>query len=181
MMLPSEPALVWLRACLRALRRLKGVRGVQVVAAFKILTSDPQVKALLVNIFGAALPLLHTWTRPHNTQNCSVHGALTRSSPYQQVLCSSCLTSKVMNRLEAGESSLSAQRADARSLWVRRRHHEVRRHRGRHCRCSKRGQALSHLWCVMYIFVRHFIPLPCSPALCQTHAHSCQDRFESAG
>ena len=103
MLLRPEQALVWLRTCLRALRRLKGVRGVQVVAAFKILTSDPQVKALLVNIFGAALPLLQTWTRPRNTQNYSVHGALMRSSPYQQVVGRSCLSSKVMIQAESGK------------------------------------------------------------------------------
>ena len=36
------------------------------VAAFKILTSDHQVKALLVNIFGAALPVLQPWKNPLN-------------------------------------------------------------------------------------------------------------------
>ena len=68
----------------------------QVVAAFKILTSDPQVKALLVNIFGAAQPL------PHN-QSYSVHGGLMRSSPCQPVMGESCLTNRGMDLASSGK------------------------------------------------------------------------------
>lgn len=101
MLRPPEPALVLLRACCAGCAAAEGRAGVQVVAAFKILTSDPQVKALLVNIFGAALPLLHTWTHLRNTQRYSVHGVPMRSSPYQQAMGRSCLTSRALNQAES--------------------------------------------------------------------------------
>ena len=71
----------------------------QVVAAFKILTSDPQVKALLVNIFGAALPLRHTWTPQHpKIQRAWCPHA---QQPIPAGCGSSFLTRKVMNRADS--------------------------------------------------------------------------------
>ena len=103
------------------------------VAAFKILTSDHQVKALLVNIFGASLPCI-TPGSVFRCLSCSVHSV---SRACQQVTGRSCLTSRVVRQVVMNE--LASPVAHAGKLWVRRRHHEVRCHRGRHRQCSKRG------------------------------------------
>lgn len=64
---------------------------------------------------------------------------------------------------------------------MRRRHHEVRRHCGRHCQRCKRGEALSHLICHVHLSDCLSFHNHARLHLLQTQAHSYCNAVEEDG